>query len=140
MTEIQRRPAGPDHEVVTFSTPHKDHYRRTPCGGCPWVVENTGDFPSEAFGHSARTSYDASDHVFSCHESGQERPSTCAGFLLRNADNNLAIRMRIALGKLNPDEVHEDGRELHASYRDMAIANGMDPDDERLKECRGNNE
>lgn len=116
-------------------------YRRKPCQGCPWVVENDGSFPAEAFRISAPTSYDLADSMFACHESPErERPLTCAGFLLRNADNNLAARMAQARGTLDLSQVKEDGRELHTNYREMAIANGVDPDDPVLANCRGDGE
>lgn len=133
---IQTRPAGDEHQVVSLQGGARDHYRRKPCGGCPWVVENTGDFPAEAFAHSAETSYDMSQHSFACHEAGSERPKTCAGFLLRGADHNLTVRMRASDGSIDMEQVHEDGRELHESYRAMAVANGLDPDDPSLERCR----
>lgn len=76
--------------------------------------------------------------VFSCHESGKERPATCAGFLLRNADHNMQVRLAIGRGALDPDKISDGGLDLHASYRDMAIANGVDPDDPVLSRCRAN--
>lgn len=129
------RPAGPDHEVLSVKG-GGEAYRRRPCGGCPWRVDQVGVFPAEAFGHSAPTAYDLSDRVFACHESGAARPATCAGFLLRGADHNLAVRVRAAAGRLDLDQVHDGGHELHQDYRAMAVANGVDPDDERLALCR----
>lgn len=133
---LEIRPAGPDHQVVTKKGQGKRIYRTTPCGGCPWVVENAGSFPAEAFRCSARTAYDMSEHVFSCHESGVEKPAACAGFLLRGADNNLSVRLQQIGGKLDMATVNEDGRELFDSYRDMAIANGVDEDDPAIRPCR----
>lgn len=134
---LQVRPAGDEHQVVTLKAAEGDrHYRRKPCGGCPWVIENTGDFPAQAFEHSANTSEDMSLHVFACHESGSERSSTCAGFLLRGADNNLAVRLGISQGKYELDQVHEDERELYDSYREMAVGNGVDPESPALKDVR----
>jgi hypothetical protein len=34
------------------------------------------------------------------------------------------------------DDVHDGGHDLHDSYRDMAVANGVDPDDPALGRCR----
>lgn len=131
----QARAAGPDHQVVSVEgAAHA--YRRRPCGGCPWVTENDGEFPAEAFVHSARTSYDLSQHVFACHEMGAARPVACAGFLLRGAEHNLSVRLRAMHGELDLDQVHDDGRPLHASYRDMAVANGVCPDDPALTGSR----
>lgn len=128
------RPAGPNDQVVTL-VGGPGSYRRTPCGGCPWVQANQGTFPAEAFKHSAATAYDMSDRKFACHESGCEKPATCAGFLLRGADHNLAVRLDRMKGAI-ADDVHEDGRPLFDGYREMAIANGVPPDDPAIAPCR----
>lgn len=58
-----------------------------------------------------------------------------ADSLLRGADYNLAVR----LGRMNgraKDDVEDGGRELHAGYWAMAVANGVDPEDPALAPCR----
>lgn len=127
-------PAGPDHQVLTIKG-GKGTYRREPCPGCPWKVENTGNFPASAFAHSARTAYDMAQNVFGCHESGKDKPATCAGFLLNGSHHNLAVRISLSAGTIKQD-VSDGGAELHANYRAMAIANGVDPDDPVLAPCR----
>ena len=99
VTQHNRRMAGPDHAVIELRG-GLSLYRRTPCDGCPWIVANTGDFPAEAFRHSAGTAFDASMHSFACHESGRKAPATCAGFLLRNSAHNLAVRIRQSAGDI----------------------------------------
>ncbi|MFY2597283.1 DUF6283 family protein [Achromobacter xylosoxidans] len=131
---VDVRPAGPEHQVVTV-VGGKGSYRRQPCPKCPWRTDAVGEFPAESFRHSANTAYDMSQHVFSCHDSGTKKPATCAGFLLRGADNNLAVRLAYMSGRLEGD-VTDGGCELHDSYRDMAVANGVDPEDPVLKTCR----
>lgn len=136
------RPAGlnernEDHQVVTLES-RGAGFRKQPCPTCPWRVDAVGEFPAEAFRHSARTAYDASTHVFSCHESGAEKPATCAGFLLRNADNNLGVRIAERMGRIDMAQVSDGGAELFPSYRAMAEANGVDPDDPILIPCREN--
>ncbi|MBI2770349.1 MAG: hypothetical protein HYX47_12055 [Burkholderiales bacterium] len=133
------RPAGPDHQVVTAEGSSRGGYRRKPCAGCPWRVENDGSFPAEAFRHSAETAYDMSSHVFACHESGVEARHTCAGFLLRGADHNLAVRLGLRSGRYRLD-VTDGGAQLHQDYRAMAIANGVHPDDAALEPCRSAHE
>lgn len=128
------RAAGDDHQVVTVKSSRRN-YRKKPCKDCPWRKDAVGKFPPEAFKHSANTAYDMSQHTFGCHRSGKDRPATCAGFLLQGAENNLAVRLGIFNGTYNQD-VSADGIELHASYRDMAIANGVDKDDPALSLCR----
>lgn len=128
------RPAGPGHQVVTVEGGHKG-YRREPCPGCPWKVANTGEFPAAAFRCSASTAYDMAQSVFACHESGVQGGHTCAGFLLRGADHNLSVRMGLRSG-LYKDDVTDGGHQLHADYRAMAVANGVDPADPVLRLCR----
>ncbi len=136
MTEIIRvRSAGDDHQVVTVEG-GTGRYRRQPCGGCPWRTDQAGQFPPEAFIHSAETAYDMADRGFACHESGADRPATCAGFLLRGAAHNLAIRLRISSGDIDPAQVGNGGHELYPNYRAMAVANGVDPNHPRLRPCR----
>ena len=139
------RPAGDQHEVVSVEG-GRGAYRRQPCGaeastperpGCPWRVDVTGRFPAEAFEHSAETAYDMADRAFGCHESGAGSPAVCAGFLLRGAEHNLQVRMRVAVaGDLDLDQVSDGGHELHPSYRAMAVANGVDPTAPALAPCR----
>lgn len=128
------RSAGPNHQVVSVEGSRKG-YRRQPCSGCPWVKDNDGDFPAQAFKHSAGVAYDMASHVFACHESGVEGGHTCAGFLLHGADHNLAVRIGRMNGRYR-DDVTSGGKVLHESYRAMAIANGVSPTDPSLKECR----
>lgn len=133
ITEV--RLAAGDH-IVTTVEGGRAHYRRQPCAGCPWRVDQTGVFPPEAFRLSARTAYDNADGMFGCHESGTTNPTTCAGFLLRGATHNWAWRRAIVRGWITMDEVGDGGHELHPSYRAMAIANGVDPADHALARCR----
>lgn len=133
----RRRFAGRDHAVLTV-TGGDSIYRREPCEQCPWRKDQTGSFPAEAFVLSAPTSYDMAMHTFACHMSGTEKPATCAGFLLMNADNNLMVRLKVSDGKIDFSEIADGGHELHEGYRAMAVANGVDPDDEALALCRDN--
>lgn len=134
-TSITRvRPADANHQVLTVEG-GSGAYRKKPCKNCPWRVDAVGQFPPEAFRHSAETAYDMSLHTFACHQSGPRKPATCAGFLLRGADHNLAVRLRYIRGPYMGD-VDDGGHELHSSYREMAIANGVAPDDPILGPCR----
>lgn len=108
-------------------------YCKTPCEQCPWRVDQTGSFPAEAFRLSALTAYDMAQNVFACHMAGAENPKTCAGFLLRGGDDNLAVRMGRAGGRYM--DVEDGGHELHESYRAMSVANGVDPSDPILRDC-----
>lgn len=115
-------------------------YQKQPCPGCPFVKENTGNFPPEAFCHSASTAYDGAFNTFACHETGTEAPAMCAGFLLVNSENNTSVRIAQRTGALDLSRVKPDGRELWESYRAMAIGNGVDPADPRIQPCRADDE
>ncbi|KVD04387.1 DUF6283 family protein [Burkholderia ubonensis] len=130
----QVRPAGPDHQVVTVEG-GKSTYRRVPCPKCPWRLDAVGEFPAEAFRHSASTAYDMAQNTFACHDSGSKKPALCAGFLLRGADHNLAIRLKMIEGRSFGD-VTDGGNELFENYRAMAVANGCDPSEPVLAPCR----
>lgn len=125
-----------ENNVVHAVDGGRGQYRRQPCGGCPWRVDQTGSFPAEAFRISAPTAYDLSHRMFGCHESGATNPSTCAGFLLRGADHNIAVRLALSTGAIDLSQVHDGGHVLHASYRDMAESNGVRSTDPVLDACR----
>lgn len=127
---IQVRKAGDDHQVLSLKADERG-YCKKPCPDCPWRKDAVGVFPAEAFRHSASTAQDMSTRLFSCHTAGSERPLTCAGFLLRGADDNLAVRMKVATGEIAND-VSDGGHDLFSDYRAMAIANGVAPDDPTL--------
>lgn len=131
---LEVRPAGDEYQVVTVSANTKT-YRRTPCPGCPWRVDQTGVFPADAFRHSASTAYDMAQSHFSCHESGTKKPVTCAGFLLHGAVHNLAVRLDYIRGHILGG-ISDGGHDLHKSYRAMAVANGVDAADPVLQACR----
>lgn len=133
-TVTRVRPAGDDHQVVTFEGAD-GAYCRKPCKDCPWRVDATGTFPAEAFRHSAATAYDMARNAFACHQAGLKRPKICAGFLLRGAEHNLGVRLKRITGAIT-DDVSDGGHALHANYRAMAIANGVAPDDPVLAPCR----
>jgi hypothetical protein len=135
---IRRRNAGRRHAVVSVLTTGRDKhaFRKEPCEECPWRVDQVGAFPAQAFRHSAATAYDAAMSCFGCHMSKHTAPATCAGFLLsEGAIHNLLVRIGMAAGRLDLDAVHSDVP-LFPSYRLMAIANGVAPDDPVLEPCR----
>ena len=130
------RPAGENHQVVTVVSDKPHGYRRSPCSNCPWRVDAVGQFPAEAFRHSASTAYDMAGNEFACHQSGKEKPATCAGFLLRGAAHNLVTRLKAANGRIDFGSITDGGLELFQNYREMAEANGVSSDDPVLQPCR----
>lgn len=135
VTILGRRHADANHDVVTVAGGGSG-YRKTPCPDCPWRRDaEVGAFPAEAFRHSARTAYDLSRHRFGCHASGAEKPATCAGFLLSGAAHNLSVRLDVLTGRVDLGQVSSPVP-LYDSYREMAEANGVAPDDAALAPCR----
>lgn len=124
-----------DHQVVTVQSKGEKAYMKKPCPDCPWRKDAVGEFPAEAFRISAPTGYDMSDRMFGCHSSGTTTPKTCAGFLLRGAEHNMAVRFARMTGEIK-DDVSDSGLELFDNYVDMAVANGVDPDDPVLTPVR----
>lgn len=156
---LAKHPAGADHAVVTVSGGGHT-FRARPCGECPWRKDLVGTFPPEAFRLSANTGaehvyaeealkqglpgdgettlnkkFNEVSHTFGCHSAGVERPQTCAGYIVSGKDS-LSWRIAVAVGKFDPTRVSDDGIELFGSYYDMAVANGVSPDDPALAACR----
>lgn len=130
---VTRVRAADDEWGVTTVEGGSGAFRKHPCAQCPWRRDApVGAFPAEAFRLSAPTAYDMATEKFGCHDAGSEKPAACAGFPLRGASDNLAVRMS-----------HRDFSGVHTtvplydSYREMAVANGVDPDDPVLAPCRG---
>jgi hypothetical protein len=140
---LATRLAGTDHAVHTIEGGGQDIYRRTPCATCPWRLDAVGEFPAEAFRHSANTGMRGVDddaalaeamHTFACHDSGAAKPAICAGYILRG-EEAIGWRIAVSLGKFDPAQVRTDVA-LFDSYYDMAVANGVPPDDPALKGCK----
>lgn len=111
--------------------------RKRPCAECPWRRDApAGHFPPQAFQRLAASSYDMERTIFQCHDTTDETPLVCAGFLERGADNNLTVRLAYMDGMEKQDR--SGGEELFDDFREMAVANGVDPDDITLKPCRAN--
>jgi hypothetical protein len=133
---IDVKPAGEAHQVVTVVSEKSWGYRRSPCSTCPWRIDAVGEFPAEAFRHSANTAYDMANKEFGCHQSGGGKPATCAGFLLRGARHNLNTRLKLISGQIDPASISDAGLALFENCREMAEANGVAPDDPALAKCR----
>jgi hypothetical protein len=133
----RRRMAGRRHAVVTVEGGGGRGYRVKPCAQCPWRLDQVGTFPAEAFRLSAPTAYDAAMSTFGCHMSPTSAPQTCAGFLLSaGALHNILVRLRLSDDRLDLAKIKRAGLRLFKSYRAMAIANGVAPDDPVLALCR----
>lgn len=106
------------------------HCKRT-CAECPWRRDvKPGRFPPERFRQLAGTAYDMAVRVFACHKSPEGKEFACAGAIKRTG-HSLTLRM----AKIDPDEIRADGP-LFEDFREMAVANGVDPGDPALAHCR----
>ncbi|WP_234431273.1 DUF6283 family protein [Streptomyces sp. NRRL F-5053] len=142
-TIVRTLPADDEWGVTTITgcTPAA---QPRPCGGahpttgdepCPWRRDAPrGQFPAEAYRQSAHTSYPNTNNAFACHSSTPERLKVCAGWLLRAGHHNPHIQKRLESGDLTFPELPA-GIELYTDYREMAIANGVAPDDPFLELC-----
>jgi len=109
-------------------------YQTKPCAECPWRTDVApGQFPAERFRDLAATAHDMAQVQFACHKSPEGSEFGCAGFALRGAAHNLGARLAARAGRL---EAIESPYPLHDSYRAMAVANGVAPDDPALAACR----
>lgn len=134
---VGRNARGQDHAVNEITGGRGDLYRRTPCATCPWRKDAVGEFPAAAFKVSAPTAYDMATRTFACHSSGAKKPTTCAGFLLSDsAYHNLMVRLKQRDGSYDLSKVSANSAELFNTYREMAEANGVDPNDPVLRPCR----
>jgi hypothetical protein len=108
-------------------------YAKKPCDECPWRRDvPTGKFKPQRFRDLAETAYDMAGKIFACHKSPEGREFVCAGYLLQASAHNLTLRMaRQSFDVGNPDKVP-----LFMTYRRMAIANGVKPNDPALRNCR----
>lgn len=133
-----RRPAGSGHRVLTIEG-GGDSFRREPCAQCPWRKDAVGVFPTEAFRHSGETGTKVGQagepRMFACHANGSEKPAACAGYILASRDTigwQAAVRTR----RFDPAKVHSAGLDLFPGYFEMAVANGVAPDDPAIAGCR----
>ena len=138
---VGRTKADANHEVISVVQSGETYrYCRTPCAECPWRKDSPiGAFPAEAYRISAKTAYDMAQSTFACHMAGKDNPATCAGFLLQSSAHSFQVRMSLIKGRLDLSKVKSDVP-LYGSYRKMAEANGVDPEDPVLKPCRGDDE
>ncbi|MCS4088956.1 DUF6283 family protein [Rhizobium sp. BK176] len=141
VTIHETRVCSNDYGVTTVETrgAGAHAHRRKPCKECPWRMDvPTGVFPADAFRESANTAYDGAINTFGCHMNKASAVATCAGFLLRHSDNNIGIRLSLTGDRIDLDSVEDGGFPVYASYRDMAIANGVPADDPVLQQVRSN--
>lgn len=110
--------------------------QRRPCTNCPWRADaQPGEFTAERYRVLAASAYDRSFMIFTCHKSPEGGEVVCAGFLERGAEHNLAVRLAYSQRRLERFD-RSGGLRLHSSYRAMAIANGVAPDEPLLEPCR----
>ncbi len=103
-----------------------------PCAECPWRLDvPAGKFSPERFEALAATAYDLAGTVFACHMSKEGGEFACASFIIKSSAHNLAVRMsRQSFVHVTSDHP------LFETYREMAIANGVDEDNPVLAGCR----
>jgi hypothetical protein len=108
------------------------NYAKIPCAECPWRTDiPIGKFPPERYVALSPTAYDLSVTVFACHMSKEGADFACAGFLLQSSVHNLSCRMT----RTKFDDVRSP-YPLFDTYRELAVANGVNEDHPALQHCR----
>lgn len=116
-----------------------------PCSNCPWRLDAPpGEFPACRYESLTATAgrpgkeVGFSAPIFACHRSRDGEEFACAGWLATVGYDHLGMRLAVAMGRLEPAafEPGPDWPPLYATYADLAVANGVDPDDEVLRRCR----
>lgn len=112
-------------------------FPKKPCSECPWRRDvPTGNFSADRYRSLAGTAVDMSGSIFACHKTVEGKDAACAGFLLRGANHNLALRLAYYRGDIAPGDVTDGGYKLFDNYRQMAVANGVPENDPALHHCR----
>jgi len=108
-------------------------HAKIPCAECPWRRDvPPGKFPPKRFRLFAPCSYDAARQIFACHMRKEGEEFACAGFLLQSAAHNLSVRLAKCRQMIEVSSPYP----LYGTYREMAIANGVQPNDAALAYCR----
>ena len=104
-------------------------HAKIPCAECPWRTDvPVGKFLPERYVALASTAYDMAGTVFACHMSKDGGAFACAGFILQSSAYNFRCRAPF-------DDVRSP-YPLFETYRELAIANGVDEDEPALRNCR----
>lgn len=107
-------------------------HMQSPCAECPWRRDvPLGKFTPSRYQKLASTAYEMTSTIFACHMTPENKTKACAGFILQSSVHNLSIRM----SRQNFDHV-TSAYPLFATYREMAIANGVKKNDPVLRSCR----
>lgn len=107
--------------------------RRT-CAECPFRRDVApGRFPPARFIALADTAKPGGlPAVFACHKSAPGSEMACAGFLLTCGQDSNRVRLAQSFGALDMADIRSEAP-LYASYREMAVANGVPPDHRSLE-------
>lgn len=109
---------------------------RTPCNECPWRRDAPpGRFPPSRYAALERTCQQRMAPVFACHKTKEGSDRACVGYLLRDGDNNIRVRLwqlRTHHGDAAPHEQVARAAlaspvKLYKSFYEMAEANGWRP-------------
>ena len=95
------------------------------CNECPWRKDvPIGRFPPERYIALRRTSEQGMNPLFGCHKTVEGKDVVCVGYLMRDGENNWAVRLAAAYGKFDPQALEAAGP-LYDSFEEMARANGV---------------
>lgn len=109
---------------------------RVPCNECPWRKDvPVGRFSPARYAALERTCQQRMAPVFACHKTKEGNDRACVGYLLRDGENNLRVRLwqiRSRHGDAAPHEqvspeTLSSPTKLYDSFYEMAEANGWRP-------------
>lgn len=122
----------PEIPTAQFIREARMKHAKIPCAECPWRTDvPAGKFPPERYVALASTAYDMASTVFACHMSKDGSEFACAGFILKSSVHNFRCRMARA-----PFDEVRSPYPLFETYRELAVANGVDEYDPALRNCR----
>lgn len=99
------------------------------CSECPWRKDvPVGRFPPERYVALKNTVEQGLNNLFACHKTSDGEPSACVGFLLVDGPNNWTARLAAITGEFDPRKLEAAGP-LYDSFQEMALANGVSPED-----------
>lgn len=103
----------------------------SPCENCPWRKDaSTDTIPGFSPSMMKELLVQCSDDgmaIMACHKSTCDNNIICAGFALIVGYESIGLRIASRTRNFDPKDYSADGVELHDSFEEMMLANGVQP-------------